>query len=160
MVLVTGATGNIGSAPLEGLHRDGVRPLRGLTRDAARAGFPDGVEAVEADLARPAALGNVFSGVEALFLVTGICTEAAVVRAARRAGVRHVVLVSSITAQAHRRMTPFLGARTAAAVLDPLGDDVNDELLKVRGTVEEITGSPGRTFRQWATENASAFGPA
>ncbi len=60
--------------------------------------------------------------------------------------------------EAHRRMTPFLGAQTAAAVLDLLGRDVNDELLKVRRTVEEITGSPGRTFRQWATENAAAFG--
>lgn len=48
MILVTGATGNIGSALLRELRAYGVGPLRGLTREPARAAFPEGVEAVAA----------------------------------------------------------------------------------------------------------------
>lgn len=51
MILVTGATGNIGGALLKELHARGVGPLRGLTRDAAQAVFPQGVEAVEGEFA-------------------------------------------------------------------------------------------------------------
>ncbi len=37
------------------------------------------------------------------------------------------------------------------------GGDVNDELLKVRDTVSQVTGSPARTFHLWVSENAAAF---
>ncbi|WP_371102361.1 SDR family oxidoreductase [Streptomyces sp. PU_AKi4] len=276
MILVTGATGNIGSALVRQLHGSGASPVRGLTRDAARASFPDGVEAVEGDLARPASLKPALEGVRSLFLVPGMGADADVLTAARQAGVEHVVLVSSITVrthphlpaaagnlaverllqdsgmswtilrptqfasnalwwaasirehrsirvpyadiglpavhpadiaavargaltepghhgrtyaltgperitprqqaraigaalghevsveeigreEAHRQMTPFLGEQTAHAVLDLMGGDVNDELLKVHDTVPSVTGSPARPFRQWATENVTAF---
>jgi hypothetical protein len=42
-------------------------------------------------------------------------------------------------------------------VLDLMGGDVNEELLKVRDTVSRVTGSPARSFQQWASENATAF---
>jgi hypothetical protein len=42
-------------------------------------------------------------------------------------------------------------------VLDVTGGDVNDELLAVRDTVAQVTGSPARPFRQWAAENAHRF---
>ncbi|UXI81793.1 NAD(P)H-binding protein [Streptomyces vinaceusdrappus] len=276
MILVTGATGNIGSALLRQLDLSGAGPVRGLTRDAARVSFPDGVEAVEGDLARPASLKPALDGARSLFLVPGMGADADVLKAARQAGVEHVVLVSSITVEthphlpaavenltverllqgsglswtilrptqfasnalwwtasirkhgsirvpyadiglpavhpadiaavartaltepghngrtyeltgparitprqqaraigaalrqevtveeisregAHRQMSPFLGDRTAHAVLDLMGGDVNDELLRVRDTVQRVTGSPARTFRQWASENATAF---
>ena len=51
MILVSGATGNIGSALLRELRAGNVGPLRGLTRDASRARLPEGVEAVEGDFA-------------------------------------------------------------------------------------------------------------
>ncbi|WP_262391287.1 NAD-dependent epimerase/dehydratase family protein [Nocardiopsis sp. CNR-923] len=38
MILVTGATGNIGRALLKELRNRGAGPLRGLTRDIAPAG--------------------------------------------------------------------------------------------------------------------------
>ncbi|MFD8975594.1 MULTISPECIES: NAD(P)H-binding protein [unclassified Streptomyces] len=276
MILVTGATGNIGSALLKELHAYGAGPLRGLTRDAARAVFPEGVEVVEGDFADPASLKPALEGVRALFLVSRLGPDAEVLQAARHAGVEHVVLVSSITVQSHPHLGPaaenlaverllkesgidwtilrptqfasnalmwaasirerdtvrapyadtalptihpadiasvarvaltepghqgrtyaltgpepvtarqqtvaisealgrdvpfaeisrqearapmvaVFGEEAADAVLDVTGGDVNDELLTVRDTVSQITGTPARPFRQWASENAAAF---
>ncbi|MGA5096707.1 NAD(P)H-binding protein [Streptomyces lavendulocolor] len=106
MILVTGATGNIGSALLEDLHARGVGPLRGLTRDAARASFPRGVETVEGDFAEPASLKPALKGVRSLFLVPRLGSDADILEAARQAGVEHVVLVSSITVQTHPHLGP------------------------------------------------------
>ncbi|MFE0379315.1 NAD(P)H-binding protein [Streptomyces inhibens] len=106
MILVTGATGNIGSALLKELHARGVGPLRGLTRDASRVVFPKGVEAVEGDFAEPASLRPALDGVRSLFLVSRLGLDADILEAARQAGVEHVVLVSSITVQTHPRLGP------------------------------------------------------
>ncbi len=59
--------------------------------------------------------------------------------------------------QARAQMAAVFGAEAADAVLDLTGGDVNDELLAVRDTVAQITGTPARPFRQWAAENADAF---
>ncbi|MFF6786650.1 NAD(P)H-binding protein [Streptomyces sp. NPDC012510] len=276
MILVTGATGNIGSALLGELHLAGAAPVRGLTRDAGRASFAEGIEAVEGDLAQADSLKAALEGVRSLFLLSGMGAEAEVLAAARQAGVEHVVLVSSITVQthphlpaagenlaverllkdsgmawtilrptqfasntlwwaqsirdqgvvrapyadiglptihpadiaavaraaltepghqgqtyaltgpecitvrrqvaaiaaasgrevafieisreeAHRQMASFMGGETADAVLDLMGGDVNDELLKVRDTVPRVTGSAARSFQQWASDNGAAF---
>ncbi|MER5279462.1 NAD(P)H-binding protein [Streptomyces sp. NPDC002809] len=106
MILVTGATGNIGSALLAELHASGAGPLRGLTRDAARAVFPEGVEAVEGDFADTASLERALDGVRSLFLVSRLGPDADIIEAARRARVEHVVLVSSITVQTHPHLGP------------------------------------------------------
>ncbi|WP_078942732.1 NAD(P)H-binding protein [Streptomyces viridochromogenes] len=106
MILVTGATGNIGSALLEELQAIGVGPLRGLTRDPAGAVFPAGVEAVEGDLARTASLKPALEGARSLFLVSGVGADAEILEAARTAGVDHVVLVSSITVETHPHLGP------------------------------------------------------
>lgn len=98
MILVTGATGNVGSALLAQLDA----PVRALTRDAGAAAFPRGTEVVEGDLADAGALRSALDGVRSLFLLSRV-TEADedVLAAAARAGVAHVVLVSSITVETH-----------------------------------------------------------
>ncbi|MEU0413502.1 NAD(P)H-binding protein [Streptomyces griseorubiginosus] len=106
MILVTGATGNIGSALLRELSAADVGPLRGLTRDASRARLPGGVEAVESDFAQPETLKPALHGVRSLLLVSRLGPDAEIIETARLAGVKHVVLVSSITVQTH----PHLGA--------------------------------------------------
>ncbi|MEU3748163.1 MULTISPECIES: NAD(P)H-binding protein [Streptomyces] len=106
MILVTGATGNIGRALLQELHAHGAGPLRGLTRDASRAVFPEGVEAVEGDFAETASLKPALEGVRSLFLVSRLGSDAEILEAARQAGVEHVVLVSSITVQTHPHLGP------------------------------------------------------
>lgn len=59
--------------------------------------------------------------------------------------------------RAHRQLAAFMDERAADAVLDLTGGDVNEGLLRVRDTVPRVTGSPARTFRQWAREHADAF---
>ncbi|WP_128429436.1 NAD(P)H-binding protein [Streptomyces cyaneus] len=276
MILVTGATGNIGSALLRELHECGAGPLRGFTRDASRATFPEEVEAVEGDFAVAESLKPALDGVRSLFLVSRMGPDADILATARQAGVDHVVLVSSITVQTHPHLAParenltveqllkdsgmhwtilrptqfasnttmwaasirngeavrapyadtalptihpadiasvaraaltepghqgrtyaltgpepvtarqqaeaiaaalgrnvpfieigrqeartqmaaVFGEDSADAVLEVTGADVNDELLAVRDTVSQVTGHPGRPFRQWAQENSHIF---
>ncbi|WP_232668370.1 NAD(P)H-binding protein [Pseudonocardia sp. TRM90224] len=89
-MLVTGATGTVGRLVTAGL-RD-VR-VRVLTRDPRKA--PTGVEVVKGDLTRPEDLGPVLAGVDRMFLFPEPTTAAEVVRAAKQAGVRRIVVLSS-----------------------------------------------------------------
>ncbi|MFH8219013.1 NAD(P)H-binding protein [Streptomyces sp. NPDC018057] len=93
MIVVTGATGNVGRALIERLAAAG-RPVRALTRDPERAGLPEGAEVVRFRPDDPAAL---FTGADKLFLYVHAAGDrtAAFLAAAREAGVRHVVLLSS-----------------------------------------------------------------
>ncbi|MER8236976.1 NAD(P)H-binding protein [Streptomyces sp. NPDC094049] len=130
MILVTGATGTTGSALLKELHARGAGPLRGLTRQAARAVFPHGVEAVEGDLGSPASLERALDGVRSLFLLSGLGPAADTLEAARRAGVDHVVLVSSITVQTH----PHLGPAAANLAVEELLKDTGMAWTVLRPT--------------------------
>ncbi|MFF3330718.1 NmrA family NAD(P)-binding protein [Streptomyces sp. NPDC002888] len=88
MIAVTGATGNVGRALVERLTAAG-RPVRALTRDPQRADLPEGAEAAPLHHDDPTA---PFKGVTKLFLYA---QAADVLDAARTAGVRHVVFLSS-----------------------------------------------------------------
>jgi uncharacterized protein YbjT (DUF2867 family) len=100
MILITGATGNIGRALSAELDAEGVR-FRALVRDLGRAAnLPDRAERTVGDLGEPATLARAFEGVEKLFLLTpgvGIDHAASAVAAAKAAGVRHIVLLSAFT---------------------------------------------------------------
>lgn len=101
MILVTGATGNIGSVLVRQLAERGA-PVRALTRDARRAVVPSGVDVVEGDLGQPESLRPAWEGVESLFLLqTGNEDTEAVLRSARKAGVERIVMVSSLLAETH-----------------------------------------------------------
>ncbi|NYI07722.1 NAD(P)H-binding protein [Allostreptomyces psammosilenae] len=90
MILVTGATGNIGRPLVHELAAKGVK-VRALTRTPATARFPDGVEVC--DSATPD-----LDGATALLLnLAGVVGPPGdLLRAAREAGVRRVVTVSSL----------------------------------------------------------------
>jgi uncharacterized protein YbjT (DUF2867 family) len=97
MILVSGATGNVGGELLRQLLSEGV-DVRALTRNPARAALPADVEVAEGDFSVPQSLGKALSGVEALFLMMS-GNEAAVAREAARAGVRRIVLLSTTAVQ-------------------------------------------------------------
>lgn len=68
MILVTGATGNVGRQVVSQLLRTGVA-VRALTRNPDSAGLPDGVDVVRGDLSEPDTLDARLNGVEAVFLM-------------------------------------------------------------------------------------------
>ncbi len=108
MMVVTGATGNIGRELVRQLHTEGRGSgVRALTRDAARGGavLPAGVDLAEGDLGRADSLKSALDGARSLFLIAGVGDDAGILDVARDAGVEHVVLVSSITTVTH----PHLG---------------------------------------------------
>jgi uncharacterized protein YbjT (DUF2867 family) len=96
MILVTGATGNVGRQVVEQLVAAG-EPVRALSRHPERASWPDGVETVTGDLTSELPV-EVFAGARALYLFPEPTRVATVVASAAAAGVRHVVVLSSLAA--------------------------------------------------------------
>ncbi|HJP80302.1 MAG TPA: NAD(P)H-binding protein [Pseudonocardiaceae bacterium] len=98
---MTGARGNVG-APLVRLLADAGADVRALTRK--RASFPDGVEVAQGDLARPDDLLDALDDVDSVFLMSGGFAladhAAAMATAASKAGVRHIVLMTSLGVEA------------------------------------------------------------
>ncbi|WP_062983082.1 NAD(P)H-binding protein [Nocardia anaemiae] len=93
MILVTGATGNIGTELVVALSNFGAA-VRALVRDPARAQLPAGVEAVTGDLNRPESLTEALDGVTGMFLLPGYADAPDLLARAKKAGVQHIVLLS------------------------------------------------------------------
>ena len=127
MILLTGATGSVGSALLRRLTTARV-PVRCLVRDPKRLG-PERVRVQIAlgDLADPPSFRNALRGVTTVVHLAasirdqprgsieelnGIATWR-LVQAAERAGVEHFVFTSALGASAHNR-TRFLRAKALA----------------------------------------------
>ncbi|MEV6354852.1 SDR family oxidoreductase [Streptomyces hydrogenans] len=122
MITVTGATGNIGRTLVELLAGAGEK-VRAVSRQAAPdAGTTAGVEWVRTDSGTAAGLRTAVEGARALFLLLGGELNsrgedpAALVGAARDAGVERIVLVSSLAgatrpdALSHARLREFESA--------------------------------------------------
>ena len=97
MILVTGATGNVGAELVRRLAGD-HRPVRALVRDPAGARLPAGVEVVAGDLDRPESLTEALTGTRGVFLLPGYRDMPGVLAEARRAGVERVALLSGMSA--------------------------------------------------------------
>jgi uncharacterized protein YbjT (DUF2867 family) len=99
MLLLTGATGNVGRCLVDELAQQRVK-FRILVRDPGRgADLPERAERVVADLSRPETLPRAFDGVDRLFLLTpgiGLDHTTNAVAAARAAGIRQIVHLSSV----------------------------------------------------------------
>jgi uncharacterized protein YbjT (DUF2867 family) len=75
MLLVTGATGNVGRELVEALLRDGEE-VRALVRDPSSAALPHDVELVRGDLAEPATLDAAVDGADGAFLLWPFTSDA------------------------------------------------------------------------------------
>lgn len=112
MILVTGATGHIGSAVVRGLSARGHK-VAALVRDAGAAPrrLPRETALRVGDYEDASALGSAFSGIDELVLISSDGDAEAVMRhhanaidAASAAGVRHITFTSIIDV---REASPF-----------------------------------------------------
>jgi uncharacterized protein YbjT (DUF2867 family) len=111
MIVVTGATGNVGRPLIQALAEAGE-----AVTAVSRHPQDDGVRHRRADLAEPDSLKPVLDGADALFLLT-VGRPGEIVDVARAAGVRRVVLLSSLGAGTRPdRYQPFV--QFEAAVRD------------------------------------------
>jgi len=112
MILVTGATGFIGSRLLKRLS-GGAQPLRGTSRRVRPEDVPAGVEAMRSDVTRPETLPSVLKGVDTVVHTAAITANLKepyrgaydtinrvgtenLVAEAKRAGVSRLVLLSGL----------------------------------------------------------------
>jgi len=117
-VLVTGATGTVGSRVVDGLTDRDVT-ARAATRDPADEQFQGDVEPVALDFEKPETWGAAFGGVDAMFLVRPPAISRVgdsmlpAIDAAARVGVERIVLLSVLGAEKnpllpHRRIEKHL----------------------------------------------------
>ncbi|QNE21793.1 NAD(P)H-binding protein [Kribbella qitaiheensis] len=160
MLLLTGATGNVGRELSRELDASDVT-FRVLVRDLGRAAtLPARAERVVGDLADPATLRPAFEGVTRLFLLVpgiGLDHTSNALAAAVAAGVRHIVLLSSFNVLGdpipamgrwhHEREKMIRASGIPATMLRPGGYMTNavEWLATIRedGFVLDPTG-PGR----------------
>jgi uncharacterized protein YbjT (DUF2867 family) len=94
MILVTGASGNVGAEVVAALVNRG-EPVRALLRNPAAATLPDAVELVAGDLDHPGTVEPALDGVNGVFLLGGFPTLPDLLARMMRAGVEHVTLLTS-----------------------------------------------------------------
>ncbi len=104
-ILVTGATGNVGSQVVRELRERGAS-VRAFVRDPSKAAamLGDGVELVSGDFSDAASVRRALEGVESVFLACAndprqVEYETGVIDAAREAGVRRIVKLSALGAE-------------------------------------------------------------
>ena len=124
MILVTGATGTIGRELVSQLLQDNVK-FRVLVRDPAKVAHLQGkAEIVQGDLNQAESLAPAVAGVDHVFLLTvdqDTQSDANLIQAAKAAGVRHVVKLS----------TNFVGNKVEGGV--GTWHKEKEELLKASG---------------------------
>jgi uncharacterized protein YbjT (DUF2867 family) len=93
VILVTGATGNVGSELVNALAAAG-EPVRALVRDPSTARLPAGVEAAAGDLNQPDTLVEALIGASAVFLLPGYADMPGLLARVREARAERVVLLT------------------------------------------------------------------
>jgi uncharacterized protein YbjT (DUF2867 family) len=94
VILVTGASGNVGSQIVRELLSTG-HPVRALIRPESSDRVPPGAQIAAADLSDRASLRPTFGGIDAAFLLAGYPDLPGVLADMSAAGIQQVVLLSS-----------------------------------------------------------------
>jgi len=123
-ILVTGATGTIGSLVVQGLAAAGAQ-VNAFVRTPGKQLFPAGVTEVVGDLTDVASLRAALSSVRTLFLLNAVTpdevTQALVaLNLAREAGIERVVYLSVIHADKFTNVPHFTGKHTVERMIESL----------------------------------------
>ena len=111
MILITGASGNVGKTVLQAVAKSGAQH-RAMYRSAAEAAKASaGTETVVADFAKPETLGAVLKNVDSVYLVCSpipelVQLESNMIDACAAAGVKHVVQNSALGAGDYDKSFP------------------------------------------------------
>ena len=126
MILVMGATGNVGRGVVELLRKGGVA-IRAMSRNPAKFMPADGVEVVLGDFRNPATIAAALEGVDGIFVMAPVPLIADqtrdVTELARRRGMRRIVLLSSLSAEQEPDNGPTLLHRAAEDIVQQSGCD-------------------------------------
>ncbi|MBZ9766407.1 NmrA/HSCARG family protein [Mesorhizobium sp. CA6] len=131
-ILVTGATGNVGSQVVNQLVKRGA-DVRALVRDPSKANFPANVAVVQGDLIDVDSLRSAFSGVSTLFLLNAVVpdefTQALIaLNLAREAGIERIVYLSVIHGELYANVPHFAGKLAVERMIEQMG--VNATILR------------------------------
>src|SRR5688572_2810418 len=123
-ILVTGATGTIGSLVVQGLAGAGAE-VSAFVRTPGKQRFPAGVKEVVGDLTDVPSLRAALSSARTLFLLNAVTpdevTQALVaLNLAREAGIDRIVYVSVIHADKYTNVPHFTGKHTVERMIESL----------------------------------------
>ena len=123
-ILVTGATGTIGSLITKGLADAGAE-VKALVRQPGKRVFPAGVTEVVADLTDVASMRAALSSARTLFLLNAVTpdevTQALIaLNLAKEAGIERIVYLSVIHADKFTNVPHFTGKHTVERMIESL----------------------------------------
>ena len=124
-ILVTGATGTIGSLITQGLADAGAE-VKALVRQPGKRSFPAGVTEVVGDLTDIPSMRAALSSVRTLFLLNAVTpdevTQALIaLNLAQEAGIERIVYLSVIHADKFTNVPHFTGKQTVERMIESLG---------------------------------------
>ena len=124
-ILVTGATGTIGSLITQGLADAGAE-VKALVRQPGKRSFPAGVTEVVGDLTDVPSMRAALSSVRTLFLLNAVTpdevTQALIaLNLAQEAGIERIVYLSVIHANKFTNVPHFTGKQTVERMIESLG---------------------------------------
>ncbi len=127
-ILVTGATGTVGSEVVRQLSTKGQMIIRAAARSANNSTFKDlkSVEIVELDYNKPETLATSFKDVDKLFLLTPFQSDmldltSNLLNAAKKSGVKYIIKQSVMGADAQPGITPGRLHRQAEKIIEESG---------------------------------------
>lgn len=123
-ILVTGASGTVGSLVVQGLARRGAS-VKALVRKADKAPLPEGVAEVVADLSDIPSMRAAMSGVRTLFLLNAVTPDEVTqglqaLSLAHEAGIERIVYLSVIHADEFVDVPHFTGKHTVERMIERL----------------------------------------